>query len=110
MDWDHWFSDVLWLEGRKIVRSDRTEVALSDEQTVFVAVLAQDGGIWKPKEVLAQAIRVDRRGLARIWQELVCANVGTIHERVAGCTFVIEVDPTIRNIGYRLTGHLRVIT
>jgi hypothetical protein len=110
VEWEHYFSDILWIEGRKIIRADRTERSLTDEQTIFIAVLAQDCGIWKGKEVLAQAIRVDRKGLARVWQELVCANVGTIHERVEGCTFQIAVDPSVANLGYRMTGYIRVLT
>lgn len=109
-DWAELFADVLILSDYRIVRSDRSVIELTEPETLILGVLAQARGAWKSKQVLAAEIYRGRVDWAASWAVIVRQHIASLREKIAGCSFGIETDVLHRDLGYRLTGHLRVVT
>lgn len=109
-EWAELFADVLILTTRELIRLDKTQIILTDNEAVILGVLAQARGDWKRKASLATAIYGGHGGWADTWSNCIANHISLVRPKIVGCTFNIESDIGRRSLGYRLTGHLRVIS
>jgi DNA-binding response OmpR family regulator len=107
-EWAELFADVLLLGSYEIVRRDGARIDLTIHEGVILGVLAQARGEWKAGQTLAAAIYGDHGEWAKSWVNVVAQHMHRVRDKIEGCSFGIEADQHRRNLGYRLTGHLRV--
>lgn len=103
------FSDVLWLSGRRIERADGSTISLSDEECVILGCLVLARGNWRSLKALRRVVGREGEALGSV----VFNRTRDLIEKCASCTFDIveDADNTkAKGLGWKVTGHIRVVT
>lgn len=105
--WEEWFGDLFIISQRRIVRADRTEIELTERETVILGVLVLARGNVRSRSQLLLEVRGGHAGYRKEWEKALDGGLVSLRHKVTGCTFQIVAAEPSEKLGWRLIGFIR---